>query len=164
MAPERLKSHLGWQLKKSDVWTVGVMTYEMVTGKRCFYAENIQALAEKITNADFRYINRFVFYCFQLFFLFLCFCFLWTVPFCVFYLFLCVYTCFSVSVFFKSAYCCVLYCVIKLCLCVCVIAGEPSQLCKDFIEVLCFLFFVCLFVYFGVSVCCMCCVGVTRCT
>lgn len=36
MAPERLGEHKGWQLKKSDVWAVGAIAYEMFVGKRCF--------------------------------------------------------------------------------------------------------------------------------
>jgi len=36
MAPERLTTHNGAQLKKSDVWAVGVMAFEMFAGRRCF--------------------------------------------------------------------------------------------------------------------------------
>eukprot|EP00484_Ammonia_sp_Unknown_P001542 CAMPEP_0197021756 /NCGR_PEP_ID=MMETSP1384-20130603/2690_1 /TAXON_ID=29189 /ORGANISM="Ammonia sp." /LENGTH=407 /DNA_ID=CAMNT_0042449661 /DNA_START=35 /DNA_END=1258 /DNA_ORIENTATION=+ len=36
MSPERLGEHNGYQLKKSDIWALGVIAYEMYTGERCF--------------------------------------------------------------------------------------------------------------------------------
>lgn len=48
LAPERLREHKGWELKKSDAWAIGVMTYEMVTGKRCFYGKNQNQVFDKI--------------------------------------------------------------------------------------------------------------------
>jgi len=36
MAPERLKEHKGWQLKKADVWAIACIAYEMIVGERCF--------------------------------------------------------------------------------------------------------------------------------
>jgi len=40
LAPERFYHHKGWQLKASDMWAVGVVTFEMLTGKKCFNCEN----------------------------------------------------------------------------------------------------------------------------
>jgi calcium-dependent protein kinase len=48
LAPERLREHKGWELKKSDTWAIGVMTYEMVTGKRCFYGKNQDQVFDRI--------------------------------------------------------------------------------------------------------------------
>jgi len=36
MAPERWNDHKGWQLKKSDVWAIGAIAYEMFIGEKCF--------------------------------------------------------------------------------------------------------------------------------
>jgi len=35
-APERFRRHSGAELKKSDVWAIGVICFEMLTGCRCF--------------------------------------------------------------------------------------------------------------------------------
>merc|ERR1712173_20441 len=34
--PERFRQHTGAELKKSDVWAIGVIMFEMLTGCRCF--------------------------------------------------------------------------------------------------------------------------------
>eukprot|EP00487_Bulimina_marginata_P003054 TRINITY_DN17159_c0_g1_i1.p1 TRINITY_DN17159_c0_g1~~TRINITY_DN17159_c0_g1_i1.p1 ORF type:complete len:109 (-),score=0.68 TRINITY_DN17159_c0_g1_i1:152-478(-) len=34
-APERFRQHTGSELKKSDVWAIGVIMFEMLTGCRC---------------------------------------------------------------------------------------------------------------------------------
>jgi len=47
LAPERWIHHYGYELKASDVWAVGVLAFEMVTGKRCFYAPSDEKLTEK---------------------------------------------------------------------------------------------------------------------
>jgi len=36
LAPERWREHYGWELKASDMWAVGVLTFELLCGKRCF--------------------------------------------------------------------------------------------------------------------------------
>ncbi|ETO28025.1 hypothetical protein RFI_09107, partial [Reticulomyxa filosa] len=37
MSPERLNNQcFGWELRKSDMWSIGVICYEMMVGKRCF--------------------------------------------------------------------------------------------------------------------------------
>ena len=40
MAPERLGEHKGWQLKKSDIWAIAAIAYEMFVGERCFQGTN----------------------------------------------------------------------------------------------------------------------------
>merc|ERR1719356_275426 len=39
-APERWKDHKGWQLKKADVWAIGVIAFEMFAGQKCFEGED----------------------------------------------------------------------------------------------------------------------------
>ncbi|ETO15224.1 hypothetical protein RFI_22139 [Reticulomyxa filosa] len=46
LSPERWRQHYGWYF---------VLTYEMVTGKRCFYASSEKLLVEKIKKAFFKY-------------------------------------------------------------------------------------------------------------
>jgi len=55
LAPERWRAHHGWELKASDIWAIGVLAFEMTTGKRCFYASPHQSLVEKIQDGCFRY-------------------------------------------------------------------------------------------------------------
>ena len=40
MSPERLGEHNVNQLKKSDVWALGAIAYEMYSGKRCFEGDS----------------------------------------------------------------------------------------------------------------------------
>ena len=48
LAPERFRGHKGWELKASDVWAVGVMAFEISTGKRCFYGRDKTHVTQKI--------------------------------------------------------------------------------------------------------------------
>jgi len=50
-APERFRRPSGDELKKSDVWSIGVIMFEMLTGFRCFYGgDDEQKLQSKIMN------------------------------------------------------------------------------------------------------------------
>jgi len=49
MAPERLATHTGCQLKKSEVWSIAVIAFEIWTGQRCFGGTSQQEVFEKIT-------------------------------------------------------------------------------------------------------------------
>jgi len=55
LSPERWRQHFGWELKASDIWAIGVMTFEMVTGKRCFYGESTRQLLKKIQSGRIKY-------------------------------------------------------------------------------------------------------------
>ena len=59
MSPERLKAHSGWQLKKSDVWAVGVITFEMVAADRCFHGQTQNEIFEKVTKAQWQWPDDF---------------------------------------------------------------------------------------------------------
>jgi serine/threonine-protein kinase len=50
MAPEQFKHHVE---KKSDIWALGVMTYELLTGHLPFEANNPITLRSKISKASF---------------------------------------------------------------------------------------------------------------
>eukprot|EP00484_Ammonia_sp_Unknown_P026554 CAMPEP_0197032064 /NCGR_PEP_ID=MMETSP1384-20130603/10832_1 /TAXON_ID=29189 /ORGANISM="Ammonia sp." /LENGTH=578 /DNA_ID=CAMNT_0042461663 /DNA_START=38 /DNA_END=1774 /DNA_ORIENTATION=+ len=52
MSPERLGEHNGYQLKKSDIWAIGVIAYEMFTGQRCFGGETQQEIFGKILRGE----------------------------------------------------------------------------------------------------------------
>jgi len=58
MAPERLREHKGWQLKRSDVWAIGVIAFEMLTGRRCFPGTSQQEVFEKITGNQWSWPQR----------------------------------------------------------------------------------------------------------
>ena len=48
MSPERLDAHYGAELKKGDVWAIGLCAYEMLIGKRCFAKAQTQQLLRTI--------------------------------------------------------------------------------------------------------------------
>ena len=52
MAPERLGEHKGWQLKKSDIWAIAAIAYEMYVGERCFQGINQREIFGKILNGQ----------------------------------------------------------------------------------------------------------------
>eukprot|EP00484_Ammonia_sp_Unknown_P021015 CAMPEP_0197034044 /NCGR_PEP_ID=MMETSP1384-20130603/12265_1 /TAXON_ID=29189 /ORGANISM="Ammonia sp." /LENGTH=348 /DNA_ID=CAMNT_0042463919 /DNA_START=37 /DNA_END=1083 /DNA_ORIENTATION=+ len=55
MAPERLGKHTGAQLKKSDVWAIGVIAYEMYAGDRCFAGDSEQAVFRNIVHGEWQW-------------------------------------------------------------------------------------------------------------
>jgi len=48
LAPERLGDHKGWQLKAADVWAVGAIAFELLTGCKCFDGETQREIFAKI--------------------------------------------------------------------------------------------------------------------
>jgi len=55
LSPERWETHEGWQLKASDVWAIGVMAYEMVTGKRCFVGDTHEEIRGHVQRGKWRF-------------------------------------------------------------------------------------------------------------
>lgn len=55
MSPERLTEHNGEQLKKADVWAVGVMAFEMFTGRRCFDGATQKEVFAKVLRGDWQW-------------------------------------------------------------------------------------------------------------
>jgi calcium-dependent protein kinase len=53
LAPERFRTHTGYELIKSEMWSVGVFVFEMVFGKRAFYGKSDEAVLEKIANVTY---------------------------------------------------------------------------------------------------------------
>eukprot|EP01083_Nonionella_stella_P141248 434819_1 len=52
MSPERLGKHNGEQLKKSDVWAVGVIAYELYSGSRCFKGGTQRRVFSRVLRGD----------------------------------------------------------------------------------------------------------------
>ena len=48
LAPERFNPHKGWELKQSDVWAVGIITYELIVGRHCFDGRDQNSIFAKI--------------------------------------------------------------------------------------------------------------------
>ena len=56
IAPEKLKgNYSGIVCKKSDIWSIGVLAYELVTGKRLFYGDNTEAICNKIQRNEWHW-------------------------------------------------------------------------------------------------------------
>jgi len=51
LAPECVRNRKGWELKKSDMWTLGVITYLLLTGRPPFYGRDNQEILQKIIKA-----------------------------------------------------------------------------------------------------------------
>merc|ERR1712154_43254 len=52
MSPERLDAHKGWELKKSDIWAIAVIAYEMYTGSRCFEGDTQKQVFGRILRGE----------------------------------------------------------------------------------------------------------------
>jgi len=55
MSPERLTAHNGDQLKKSDVWAIGVMAFEMFSGCRCFEGATQKHVFAKVLRGEWEW-------------------------------------------------------------------------------------------------------------
>eukprot|EP01084_Bolivina_argentea_P227412 384079_1 len=53
LSPERFRTHTGAELKKSDIWAIGLIMFEILTGYRCFsVGENILNTKMKLWPTD----------------------------------------------------------------------------------------------------------------
>eukprot|EP01083_Nonionella_stella_P012683 35895_1 len=52
LAPESVRHRCGWELYKSDMWAVGVITYVLLTGRPPFWGRNNREILTKIIKAD----------------------------------------------------------------------------------------------------------------
>jgi len=57
LAPECVRNREGWELKKSDMWTLGVITYLLLTGRPPFYGRDNQEILRKIIRAKIAWPN-----------------------------------------------------------------------------------------------------------
>jgi len=48
LAPECVRNRQGWELKKSDMWTIGVIAYVLLTGRPPFYGKGNKEILKKI--------------------------------------------------------------------------------------------------------------------
>jgi len=51
LAPECIRKRKGWELKKSDMWTIGVITYVLLTGRPPFHGRDNKEILRKIIRA-----------------------------------------------------------------------------------------------------------------
>lgn len=51
LAPECVRNRKGWELKKSDMWTIGVIAYLLLTGRPPFYGKSNKEILRKIIRA-----------------------------------------------------------------------------------------------------------------
>lgn len=58
LAPECVRDRKGWELKKSDMWTIGVITYVCLTGRPPFYGKNNKAILRKILNGSVQFPKK----------------------------------------------------------------------------------------------------------
>eukprot|EP01083_Nonionella_stella_P051219 136009_1 len=52
MSPERLCEHHGWQLKKSDIFAIGAIAYEMYCGRRCFVGHSEKQVFSRVLSGE----------------------------------------------------------------------------------------------------------------
>ena len=55
LAPEAIKTREGWELKKSDMWTIGVIAYVLVTGRPPFWGRENKEIIRKIVRSQVRF-------------------------------------------------------------------------------------------------------------
>ena len=55
LAPEAIRSREGWELKKSDMWTIGVIAYVLVTGRPPFWGRENKEIIRKIVRGNVRF-------------------------------------------------------------------------------------------------------------
>jgi len=53
LAPECVRNRFGWELKKSDMWTIGVIAYVLLTGRPPFYGRDNKDILRKIIKAKY---------------------------------------------------------------------------------------------------------------
>ena len=52
LAPECVRHRCGWELYKSDMWAIGVITYVLLTGRPPFWGRNNREILTKIIKAS----------------------------------------------------------------------------------------------------------------
>jgi len=55
LPPEIVKSRKGWEMKMSDMWTIGVISYVLMTGRPPFYGGNHKEILKKIINSPLKF-------------------------------------------------------------------------------------------------------------
>mmetsp|Transcript_77119 Transcript_77119/g.94584 ORF Transcript_77119/g.94584 Transcript_77119/m.94584 type:complete len:516 (+) Transcript_77119:57-1604(+) len=55
LAPEAIRSREGWEMKKSDMWTIGVIAYVCVTGRPPFWGRENKEIIRKIIRGNVRF-------------------------------------------------------------------------------------------------------------
>ncbi|ETO22471.1 Protein kinase domain containing protein [Reticulomyxa filosa] len=57
LAPEAIRKRTGYELKRSDMWTIGVITYVLVTGRPPFWGRENKEIIRKIIRGVVRFPN-----------------------------------------------------------------------------------------------------------
>eukprot|EP00485_Elphidium_margaritaceum_P001327 CAMPEP_0202701572 /NCGR_PEP_ID=MMETSP1385-20130828/14648_1 /ASSEMBLY_ACC=CAM_ASM_000861 /TAXON_ID=933848 /ORGANISM="Elphidium margaritaceum" /LENGTH=484 /DNA_ID=CAMNT_0049359023 /DNA_START=15 /DNA_END=1469 /DNA_ORIENTATION=- len=58
LPPEISRHRHGWEMKKSDMWTIGVIAYVLVTGKPPFFGGDNKAIVDKIRRGQFSWPSK----------------------------------------------------------------------------------------------------------
>lgn len=58
LPPEIVRNRKGWELKKSDMWSIGVIAYVLVTGRPPYYGTNHRDILKKILSTDLKFPKR----------------------------------------------------------------------------------------------------------
>lgn len=55
LPPEIVEKRKGWEMKMSDMWTIGVISYVLMTGRPPFYGGNHKEILKKIIHAPLKF-------------------------------------------------------------------------------------------------------------
>ena len=58
LAPEAIRARFGWELKRSDMWTIGVITYVLVKGRPPFWGRENKEIIKKIIRGHVRFPSQ----------------------------------------------------------------------------------------------------------
>lgn len=58
LPPEIVRNRRGWELKMSDMWSIGVIAFVLVTGRPPYYGTNHREILKKILSTDLKFPKK----------------------------------------------------------------------------------------------------------